>query len=92
MGLTQILASHISRKIWIWLGPVSNLLCHRCLFDLWSPNHEADDPAVEKSFAPLGWLLLGMGLGCTEDVGPLQPVAPGCSPFMEEHVGSPGMS
>jgi len=64
MGQTQILASHGSRKVWFWLGLVSNVLGHCCLFDLWSPKHKADDPGVEKSFARLGWLLLGMGLGC----------------------------
>lgn len=65
MGLTQILAPHGSRKVWIWLRLVSVLLCHRCLFDLWNPKHEADEPAVEKSFTHLGWLFLGVGLGCT---------------------------
>lgn len=66
MGLTQILASHSSSKGWIQPGPVSNSLCHPCLFDLWSPKHEANG----KKLCWLGMLLLGTWLGCTWDVVP----------------------
>lgn len=89
MGLTQILASHVSGKVWIWLGPVSNLLCHRCLFDLWSSKLEADDPAVEKKLCWLGVAALGQRAGMHIGRGPLRPVASGCPHFMEEHMGSP---
>lgn len=75
MGLTQILASHSSSKGWIQPGPVSSLLCHCCLFDLWSPKHEADG----KTLCWLGMLLLGTGLGYTWDV------VPSISRFMGEH-------
>lgn len=74
MGLTQILASHSSRKVWIRLGSVSNLLCHCCLFVSWSPEHEADDPAVRKSLAHLRMLLLGWDWDVC-GTWPLHPVA-----------------
>lgn len=91
MGLTQILASHGSGKVWIWLGPVSNLLCHRCLFDSWSSKHEAEDPAVEKKLCSFGLAALGRRAGMHAGPGPLHPGGPERSALIEEHVGSPAL-
>lgn len=74
MGLAQTLASHSPRRVWVQLGSVSALLYHRCLFVLWTPGHEADDPAVGKSSLHLGMMLLGWDWDVC-GTWPLHPVA-----------------